>query len=107
MAQRQLAYEVNLGRERELMISDVVLVVFCALVALCGLAVVVWEGATGRLFSIDGLALTLISLMLAVVFGGNVAWSVWTGELQQILGEVRKGRKKAQTSDNNSPAGVS
>ena len=89
------------------MISDAVLVVFCALVALCGLAIIVWEGVTGRLFSIDGLALTLISLTLAIVFGGNVVWSARTGELQQILGQLRKGRKQARASDNNPPAGVS
>jgi hypothetical protein len=89
------------------MISDVVLVVFCALVALCGLAVIVWEGVTGRLFSIDGLALTLISLTLAIVFGGNVAWSARTGELQQILGQFRKGTKQKQASDENPPAVVS
>jgi hypothetical protein len=89
---------VNLGRKRELMIGDLLLIVFCALVALGGLAVIVWEGVTGRLFSLDGLTLTLISLALAIVFGGNVAWSARTGELEQILGHLRKGTKKPQES---------
>jgi len=67
------------------MLEDVALLVFCLILALGGLATVVWGLVSGRLFSIDGLWLALISLTVAVVFGGNVAWSLHTGELQRIL----------------------
>ena len=67
------------------MIEDVALLVFCFILAVGGLATVAWGLATGRSFSIDGLWLTLISLTVTVVFGGNIAWSIYTGELQRIL----------------------
>jgi len=67
------------------MLEDVLLLVFCFLLATGGLALVVWGVATGRFFSIDGLWLALISLTLSAVFGGNIAWLIYTGELKSIL----------------------
>jgi len=52
------------------------------LLAALGLAVVAWEAIGGRILSIDGLWLSLISLSLAAAFGGNLAWSFCTGEVQ-------------------------
>jgi hypothetical protein len=49
-----------------------------------GLAVVAWEASSGRILSIDGLWLSLISLSLSAVFGGNLTWSFYTGEVQQM-----------------------
>ena len=74
-----------MGEGRGTMFEDIFLLVFCFILAIGGLATVVWELATGRFFNIDGLWLTLISLTLSVVFGGNIAWSIYTGELQRIL----------------------
>lgn len=67
------------------MFEDIFLLIFCFVLAIGGLATVAWELVTGRFFNIDGLWLTLISLTLSVVFGGNIAWSIYTGELQRIL----------------------
>jgi len=72
------------------MLEEVILLAFCSLITLVGLAVAAWEAATGRLFSIDGLWLTLIALTLATVFGANVAWSVYSGEVQEMLRQVRE-----------------
>ena len=72
------------------MFEDIFLLVFCFILAIGGMATFVWELATGRFFNIDGLWLTLISLTLSVVFGGNIAWSIYTGELQAILRSRRK-----------------
>ena len=72
------------------MFEDIFLLVFCFVLAIGGLATVVWELVTGRFFNIDGLWLALISLTLSVVFGGNIAWSIYTGELQRILHESPK-----------------
>ena len=67
------------------MIEDILLLVFCFILAIGGIAVVGWGIATGRIFSIDGLWLALICLSVSAVFGGNIAWSVYTGELRKIL----------------------
>lgn len=81
------------------MFEDIFLVVFCLLLAVGALATVVWELVTGRFFNIDGLWLTLISLTLLVIFGGNIAWSIYTGEFQRILGEHRKGSSPSDAAD--------
>ncbi len=81
----------GMGEGRGTMFEDIFLLVFCSILAVGGLATVVWEVATGRFFTIDGLWLALISLTLSVVFGGNIAWSIYTGEFQRILHEFRKG----------------
>ena len=73
------------------MIEDILLVVFCSVLAIGGLSCVVWGLVTGRFFTIDGLWLALISLTLSAVFGGNIAWSIYTGELQRILHAHGKG----------------
>jgi len=78
------------------MFEDVFLLVFCFILAVGGLASVVWELATGRSFSIDGLWMTLISLTITVVFGGNFAWAIHKGDLQRIL---RSRREKAEQED--------
>jgi hypothetical protein len=67
------------------MLEDMALVMFCVVLAILGISTTVWELVTGRFFDIDGLWLTLISLTLSVVFGGNIAWSIYTGELPRIL----------------------
>lgn len=83
------------------MLEEVVLLAFCALVALVGLAVVLWEAAAGRLFSMDGLWLTLISLTMSAVFGGNVAWSVYNGDVQRILSQFRKRPVESAATEKN------
>ena len=72
------------------MIEDILLLVFCLALAIGGLATVIWGVATGRFFTIDGLWLALISLTLSALFGGNIAWSIYTGEIKRILEEYRK-----------------
>lgn len=72
------------------MFEEVILLAFCSLVAVVGLGVVVWEAASGRIFSLDGLSLTLICLILAMIFGGNVAWAFHDGEVQRILNRSQK-----------------
>jgi hypothetical protein len=67
------------------MLEDTLLLAFCFILAVGGMTTVVWELVTGRFLNIDGLWLTLISLTITVVFGGNIAWSIYTGELQRIL----------------------
>jgi len=81
------------------MFEDIVLLAFCFILAVGGLAVAGWEVATGRFFNIDGLWFTLISLTLATVFGGNIAWSIYTGEFKRILREHEKGASAGSSGD--------
>lgn len=73
------------------MSEDIFLWVGGFILAVDGLATVVWELVNGRLFNIDGLWLALICLTLAAIFGGVLAWSIYTGELQRTLHKSRKG----------------
>jgi len=85
------------------MLEELVYSVFCFLATVIGLAVAVWEVISGRVFDMDGLWLTLISLTLAAVFGGNLAWSFYTGEGQQMLRHLRKGPTSKDVPEKNSP----
>ena len=84
--------------------EELMLLVFCSLIALTALAVVAWEAASGRILSLDGLSLSLISLALAVIFGGNVAWAIYKGEARRLLSHFRKGSGESNAPDKNHPA---
>ncbi len=86
------------------MLEEMVLLAFCFLATVIGLAIVAWEAISGRIFLIDGLWLSLISLTLAAVFGGNLAWSLYTGEAQQMLHHLRIGSKPDNASEKKQPA---
>jgi len=73
--------------------EDALLLGFCAAIALVGLAVASWVVAAGRLLSLDGMLLTAIALLFALVFGGLVAWSFHKGEAQDIFKHLAEGRK--------------
>jgi len=85
------------------MFEQLVLTLICLLATLTGLAVAAWETISGRVFDMDGMWLTLISLALAGVFGGALAWSFYTGEGQQMLRHLRPGSKPKTLQDKNSP----
>ncbi len=81
------------------MLADFIVLIISALVALGALGIIVWEGIAGRLFSMDGLDLTLISLTFLVIFGGNLAWSIHSGEAQALFGNMRKKPAEGTPSD--------
>ena len=85
------------------MLEELLLIVLCLLATVAGLAVAAWEVVSGRVFDMDGLWLTLISLTLAGVFGAALAWPFYTGEGQQMLRNLRKGFKRKAAQDKNSP----
>jgi len=66
----------------------------CSVIALGALGIIVWVLASGLLLTLDGLLLTMTCLVLALAFGGNVAWSLWTGEAKSILKELLKSPKR-------------
>jgi len=68
----------------------VILLAFCCLVSLMSFAIFIWVIATRELFTLDNLSLVLIDLTLGAMFMANVAWSVHTGEVRQILDFYRK-----------------
>jgi len=69
------------------------LLFLCLIVALVALGIIVWVVASGLLLTLDGLLLTAACLVFTVAFGGNVAWSLRTGEAQSILKELLSSRK--------------
>jgi len=85
------------------MFEEFVLAGFCLLASLVGLAVAAWEVLSGRVFNIDGLWLTLISLTLAGVFGGALGWSFYAGEGQQLLRHLRAGPAPKHAPGKGSP----
>ena len=72
------------------MLETALLLLFCLLIGLLSLAIVVWVVLSGRLFYLDGLLLTLISLSIGAIFMLNVAWSVRTGEVRALRDYFRK-----------------
>jgi len=85
MPNAQTEVDIHVREVHGTMFEDILLLIFCFILAVGGLATVVWEFVTGRFFDMDGLWFTLISLTLAVVFGGNIAWMIYTGEWKAIL----------------------
>ena len=86
------------------MLADFVVLVISALVALGALGIIVWAGIAGRLFSMDGIDLTLISLTFLVIFGGNLAWSIHSGEAQALFRNLLKKPTEDDSSDQKPPA---
>ena len=52
----------------------ITLAVFCVLMVLASLGVAVWTAVSGSFFTLDGLLLVSICLLLAAVFGGCFLW---------------------------------
>lgn len=85
------------------MFEELVLAGFCLLAVLAGLAIAAWEVISGRVFDIDGLWFTLISLTLAAVFGGALGWAFYAGEGQQLLRHLRGEPKPKAGPGKSSP----
>lgn len=79
------------------MLQSVLLLAFCLFMGLLSLTVCIWVALTGQLFNLDGLLLVAISLTVGGFFMGNFAWSVYSGELREVLNDLRGGSKKADT----------
>lgn len=62
---------------------------FCLLVGLAAVGVCAWVVATGQLFTLDGLLLIAVSGAIATFFAGNTAWAIYTGELRELLAQMR------------------
>lgn len=76
------------------MLQSAIILLVCLLLGVAGLAVCAWVAVTGQLFTLDGLLLVQISLLLSGLFVGNFAWSVRTGEVQAVLNYLRKTRQR-------------
>ena len=81
------------------MLQSVLLLAFCLFMGLVSLAACIWVALTGQLFTLDGLLLVAISLSIGGLFMGNFAWSVYTGEVREILNSLRNHSKKTDTPE--------
>ncbi|MGA2077849.1 MAG: hypothetical protein ABSH52_30545 [Terriglobia bacterium] len=85
------------------MLEELALAGFCLLATLVGLAIAAWEVISGRVFNMDGLWFTLISLTLSAVFGGALAWSFYSGDGQKLLRSLKKGPALEAGPDKSQP----
>jgi hypothetical protein len=104
MAETTSTNGLNLGNKQDLMLADFIVLVICALIVLGSLAVIVWQGITGQLLTLDGLDVTLICLTFLAIFGGNLAWSVHSGELWRLLGQLLKKQNPPSEQKPSAPA---
>jgi hypothetical protein len=74
------------------MFETIILLAFCLFVGLISLAVVVWLAVTRALLTLDGLVFALICLTLGGFMMFNVAYSLRTGELRALLGQLKKNK---------------
>ena len=72
------------------MLETILLFSFCLLAGLIALGVCAYLAVTGALFTLDGISLALIALTIGGVFVLNVVWSIYSGELRQMLDHLRK-----------------
>jgi ascorbate-specific PTS system EIIC-type component UlaA len=77
------------------MLQAAILLAVCLLIGLIALAICAWVAISGRLFTMDGLLMVAISLTSAAFFVGNFAWSLHTGEVREILNQLRSGESGA------------
>ncbi len=78
------------------MLQAILVLAISFLIGLICIAVCVWAALTGRLFTLDGLLLVLISLSVGGLFMLNVAWSVRSGEFREVLKYIKKGPPKTE-----------
>jgi hypothetical protein len=78
------------GEEQASMFETALLLGFCLLAALVSALIVVWLAVAGRLFSLDGLTLSLICLTLGGFFSFPVFLSFRKGELQALVNHYLK-----------------
>ena len=81
------------------MLETLILFGFCFLVGLISLGVFAYLVMTGQILTLDGIALTIISLTIGGVFMLNVVWSAFTGELKKMLEQMRKKPESNEPSD--------
>jgi hypothetical protein len=87
--------------------SDLLLAIlthaFCLLIGLAALSASAWVVTTGQLFTLDGLALVFASLAAATFFTAHTAWAAYTGELLELLGQLRP-KSQAPAAELGSPS---
>lgn len=86
------------------MLDAAILLAFCLLMGLLSLVICVWVVFSGLLFTLDGLLLILISLLIGGIFMANFAWSVHTGEFRQVVERLRQRSRKGPESSEPPPA---
>lgn len=78
------------------MLQSLVIWSFCLLIGLAALAACGWVAVSGQLLTMDGLLLVAISLTLGGAFVGNFLWSMWRGEVREVLSQLRHKRTGAE-----------
>ena len=93
-----------LGKASTCMLESVILLLFCLLVGLASVGVVLWLAVSGALLTLDGLAFALISLTVGGFFAFNIGWSLYSGELRELLGSLRKNKSPGDSEKDSEAA---
>jgi len=80
----------NMSNEHKKPWEDAILLLICLVIALTAVGVIVWVVISGRIMDLDGMLLAATCLVLILAFGGNLAWSLRTGEAQSVLASLLK-----------------
>jgi hypothetical protein len=86
------------------MLEIVILLGLCVLVALSSVLVVIWLAISGSLLSVDGISFALISLTIGGFFAFNIGWSLYSGELRELLGSLRKNKSPGNSEKDSEAA---
>jgi hypothetical protein len=87
------------------MLQAAVLSAASLLIGFIALAVCVWVAVSGWLLTMDGLLMVAICLAAAAFFVGNFAWSLHTGEIREILNQLRSGKANPGTEGHSAGKG--
>jgi hypothetical protein len=87
------------------MLQAAVLLAVCLLIGFIAMAICAWVVISGQLFTMDGLLIIALSLTVAAFFVGNFAWSLYTGEVREILNQLRNGKKESTAEGGSTSEG--
>ena len=87
------------------MLQAAVLLAVCLLIGFIALAICAWVVISGQLFTMDGLSIIAISLTVGAFFVGGFVWSVHTGEVREILNQLRSGKKESAAMSDSAGEG--
>lgn len=95
-------HSLIIKEEKLAMWEPIVIAVACVLLGGVSVCALIWNLASGQVRTVDGLLLTSICLLMAVIFLGNFVWAVRSGYVQ--LPYLAARRKSKNPGHENQPS---
>ncbi len=86
------------------MLGSVLILLFCLVTGVLGLAVSAWVVFSGQLLTLDGLMLLFISLLLGGLLTLNFALALRSGEVRELRDRLRRRSTGTGASSGGSPS---